>query len=341
VTNKIWVASLCTAGIVAIVFVAGGGSSAASSTGAVGAMRASSTIKIAVVCATPQASSVFGPIEKGALAAGKAMGVRVTYTGVGPNNSTPAGLVALITAAVNQHPNALVYCNAWPSAENPIIKRAVKRGIAVFEFLNTPPKQYRGSKGIGPIAWTNGSNYDGGVKAGKMMAAAGVKHPVCVNHTVGNVSVQQRCRGFVKALAAKGIHATTLQLPLSAQNNITAFLNDVKGALLAHSNIDGLFTQGPAQDTAAVQAVREVGRAGKVKIGGFDMSPTVLADIRRGTILFSMWQQPYLAGFVPVMEAALQAKYGMSPQGLVNLGPVVVSKSNVSQLAKAAADGLL
>jgi simple sugar transport system substrate-binding protein len=335
--------SLCIVSVVACTCTACGGGSKtdSTSTAATKGGSAGSSIEIAYVCAQPNASAFFGPIQKGALDAGAAMGVHVTYTGVGPNNSTPAGLVSLIQAAVNQKPDELVYCNAFPPAQDAVIKQAVEAGIGVFEAINTPPKTFDGPYGRGPIAWSNGSNYNGGVQAGNEMATAGIKHPVCVNHTPKNQSVAERCMAFVKALAAKGVKAETLNLPLSAETNITAYVNDVKGYLQAHPNVDGLFAQGNTQGTAAVRAVQQVGRSGAVKVGGFDMSPEVFADVRNGKMLFALWQQPYLLGYLPVVEAALHAKYGMAPDGQLNLGPLLVTKANASKLAKAASAGLL
>ena len=40
-----------------------------------------------------------------------------------------------------------------------------------------------------------GSEYQNGVRAGEKMGKAGVKHAICVNQEVGNVSLDDRCHG--------------------------------------------------------------------------------------------------------------------------------------------------
>ena len=40
------------------------------------------------------------------------------------------------------------------------------------------------------------SEYDSGVKAGERLAKDGILKVVCINHEVGNVSLDQRCQGL-------------------------------------------------------------------------------------------------------------------------------------------------
>ena len=62
---------------------------------------------------------------------------------------------------------------------------------------------------------------------------------------------------------------------------------------------------------------------GKVLMGGFDIVAEVLQQMEAGYIQVQVDQQPYMQGFMPVMQAYLAKTVGLSPadidtgQGLV------------------------
>jgi len=51
---------------------------------------------------------------------------------------------------------------------------------------------------------------------------------------------------------------------------------------------------------------------GKVLVGGFDIVPDVLAQMKAGYIQVEVDQQPFLQGYLPVIQASLMKKYGLS-----------------------------
>lgn len=321
--------------VVAAGVVAGCGSSSGggTTTGSAPAKKSGKQVNIAFACATPTIP-FFGPIEQGAKDAAAAAGVNLSYTGIGASAITPAAMSSVLTAAINQHPDALVVCNFFPPAEDPLVRKAVANGIPVF-----------GSNSVtnlttdGALAAFGQPDEMAGEGAGNQMAAAGVKHGLCVDDVPNNPSVSARCTGFVKALKAKGLKATTLNLANSSENT-TAILSDVKGALQADSSIDGVLALGVTQGPASVQAVAQAGRAGKVKVGTFDVSSDVINLIKNGSMLFTVWQQPYLQGYMPVLSAAQYLRNGMTLPGEVATGPSFVTKQNVRAVAAAQAAGL-
>lgn len=326
------------AGACALVVAAGavagcGSSSGGSTTSATTAKKSGKKVNIAFACATPTIP-FFGPIEQGAKDAAAEAGVNLSYTGIGASAITPAAMSSVLTAAINQHPDALVVCNFFPPAEDPLIRKAVANGIPVF-----------GSNSItnlaadGALSAFGQPDEQAGEGAGNQMAAAGVKHGLCVDDVPNNPSVSARCTGFEKALKAKDLKATTLNLA-NANNNPTAILSDVKGALRADSSIDGVLALGVTQGPASVQAVAQAGRAGKVKVGTFDISADVINLIKNGSMMFTVWQQPYLQGYMPVLSAAQYLRNGMTLPGEVATGPSFVTKQNVNAVSAAQAAGL-
>ena len=66
---------------------------------------------------------------------------------------------------------------------------------------------------------------------------------------------------------------------------------------------------------------------GKVLMGGFDLVPEVLQQMEKGYVQALVDQQPYMQGFMPVMEVYLSKTVGLAPsdidtgQGIVRDGP--------------------
>jgi simple sugar transport system substrate-binding protein len=71
----------------------------------------------------------------------------------------------------------------------------------------------------------------------------------------------------------------------------------------------------PASGHAAVAQRAEGSRRppGKVLLGGFDLVPEVLQQMKAGYVQVQVDQQPYMQGFMPVMEAYLAKTAGLAP----------------------------
>ena len=292
-----------------------------------------SSTKIAYVCALPSIA-FFGPIVNGAKAAAKQLGIKLSYTGMGPTNVNGPAEATILKAAISQKPAGLVVCNFFPSAENGLIKRAVAAGIPVI-VANSGAATWKKDRAV---AYLGEDSFQGGQAAATAMVKAGVKHPMCFDDTPGNPDVAARCAGFVKGMKKHKIKVEVVN-DEQASSNPSAIASAIKGEL-ASKPIDGILTMGPEQGDAASQAVSQVGKSGKVKLGTFDLSTNILNGIAQKRVLFGIWQEPYLQGYLPVVMAYQYAKYGFSPVGYVHTGPLLVTKKNVAKVTKAVKAGL-
>jgi len=69
-----------------------------------------------------------------------------------------------------------------------------------------------------------------------------------------------------------------------------------------------------------------------VASGGFDLTPQTLSAIKNGSLGFTIDQQPYLQGFLPVLALYLfNLSGGLVNPPQTNTGLTFVTKSNVSQ----------
>ena len=78
---------------------------------------------------------------------------------------------------------------------------------------------------------------------------------------------------------------------------------------------------------------------GKIIVGGFDVESDVLQEMKSGYIQAHADQQPYMQGFMPVMEVYLAKTVGLAPSD-IDTGNGLVVPSQAGSIAAMAAKGL-
>jgi simple sugar transport system substrate-binding protein len=90
----------------------------------------------------------------------------------------------------------------------------------------------------------------------------------------------------------------------------------------------------------AAAALRDIGVGpGEVLLAGFDLVPVVLDEMEAGYIQLTVDQQPYLQGFLPVMQLYLMKKYGLSAWD-VNTGKALITPADVPTVREFADAGV-
>ena len=117
--------------------------------------------------------------------------------------------------------------------------------------------------------------------------------------------------------------------PTEVRNRVTAYLS-------AHPEIDGILTLGPTGADPTLAALKEMGKAGKIHFGTFDLGDSIIEGIKNNQIAFAIDQQQYLQGYLPMVSLALYARYGLLPGGDILSGPGFVTKGNIAKVEKLA-----
>jgi simple sugar transport system substrate-binding protein len=106
----------------------------------------------------------------------------------------------------------------------------------------------------------------------------------------------------------------------------------IAALLQADPDIDGFMGTGPNLPLRAIAAAQTAGR--EMPIAGFDLSPDLIAGIESGDIAFTVDQQQYLQGYLPVVLMYLQAtNLNTAGGGLPILtGPGFVDSENVAEV---------
>ncbi|MER3418695.1 MAG: LacI family transcriptional regulator [Chloroflexota bacterium] len=274
-------------------------------------------IRIVVISHGQAADPFWSVVKNGVDQAAKDVNVRVEYRA--PETFDMVRMAQLIDAAVASKPNGIVVSIPDAKALEKSITAAVKAGIPVVSMNSGSDAAER----LGVLLHVGQTEYEAGLGAGKRMKAAGVKNAICVNHEVGNVALDLRCKGFFDGL---GIKANVLPVKIG---DPTGIKNAVDAALQKDPTIDGILTLGPTAAEPVLQAVE----GKKITFGTFDLSPAVLKALSEKKMAFAIDQQQWLQGYLPVVILANYVRYGLLPANPVILtGPGFVTPENAARV---------
>lgn len=276
-----------------------------------------------VVITHTQGTDPFWPVvEKGAKDAGEDVGADVEYNFDASGDM--AGMARLIEAAAASQPDGIVVSLPDAAALGPAIKSAADAGIPVI----TMNSGLAASKDVGALMHVGQPEYDAGFAAGERAKAEGVTKGICLNQEAYNTALVERCTGYFDAMGAD-----LNQIDVS--NDVTQIETRTAAALQADPELDGVLAVGPHVCEAANKAIKEVGA--DVHLACFDLSPGVIDMIEAGDVSFTIDQQQYLQGYMPIVVLHLYNNYGgLLPGANIPSGPGFVDASNAASVKEQA-----
>lgn len=270
-----------------------------------------------------QGTDPFWPVvEKAGRDAATAIGAEFEYN-FDPSGDM-AGMAKLIEAATATQPDGIVVSLPDADALGGAISAAVDAGIPVI----TMNSGLEASKEVGALMHVGQPERDAGAAAGERAKAEGVTKGLCLNQEAFNTALVDRCTGYFDAMGAE-----LNQIDVS--NDVAQIKTRTAAALQADASIDGLLAVGPHVCAAAADAVDEVGA--DVHLSCFDLSPEVISLINDGKVAYTIDQQQYLQGYMPVIVLHLYNNYaGMLPGTNIPSGPGFVDATNATAVAEQA-----
>jgi simple sugar transport system substrate-binding protein len=295
------------------------------------APRGDGSVRIAVVTHATASSTFWSVVRNGVDAAARQMNVTVSYKS--PDTFSVERMREFIDQAVDSQPDGLVVSIPDP-AVGPAIRRAVRSGIPVVS-MNSGADLWRQ---FGVLAHVGQPEAQAGREAGERLAAAGVRNAICINHTLENKALGIRCAAFARAMRKAGGRSHVFALDVEDRNLAAPKL----AAEIERRKADGVLGLGTGGSAAALDAKKLGGRAARVKIGTFDLTPEVLEAIKDGRIVFAVDQQAYLQGYMPIVMLTQQARYGLFPSRgqVVATGPNFVTRETASQALQLSGRGI-
>jgi simple sugar transport system substrate-binding protein len=294
-----------------------------------------------VIIGGPLSDPFFSVVKHGvdaATTAVQASGGKVTYLALANYNNLGADTAKLLQTAKNQHPDAIIFADWIPTAEEPVAKDIVASGIPVIIYNSGDMTNV---KNVGALTYIGTDLRASGVAGGQEFVKHGTKDVVFINTQPGDASAEATATGYKEAVTGAGGQFRELGLPASSFGSPTAVTQAVKSELLKYPDITGVATYGAQDADSAYSAIQQSNSASKVKLMGFNLSTNSLARIKAGTQLGTIDQQGYAQGYYTVSAAYQYAAYGISlPTSPILTGPAVIDSSDVAKAISGTAAGV-
>jgi len=110
-------------------------------------------------------------------------------------------------------------------------------------------------------------------------------------------------------------------------------LDLVRDYLQENQNVDGITALAPTSAEAALAALDQLGKTGRVKLCTFDISPALVSALEKKQIEFAIDQQEWLQGYLPIVFLANYVRYGSILQNdFILTGPSLVTSENIGKV---------
>ncbi len=281
-----------------------------------------------LVSHAPDSDTWWNTIKNGINLAGEQMGVTVEYRN--PPTGDIADMARIIDQAAASGPNGIITTLADYDVLKGPITAAVDQGINVIIMNTGTPEQARE---VGALMYVGQPEYDAGYAAGLRAKGDGVGSFLCVNHSIQQPTLADRCRGFADGL---GIELGDSMLdsgadPAEVKNRVLAYLN-------SNPDTDAILTLGPVSADPTILALQENGMAGDIYFGTFDLGDEIVKGIKAGVINWGIDQQPFLQAYLPVVILTNYDRYGVLPGNNINSGPGFVTADGLEKVEQFAGE---
>jgi simple sugar transport system substrate-binding protein len=279
-----------------------------------------------VGCAAPVGFHSY--LAKGAEEAGKNLGVKVTY--IYPDPLTIPNQTQKIEEAIAAKASGIAVCG-WVEDSNYAEAAAAAHAAGIpIGNASAPPsgKQVRDPKDFF-LFRTGSDERAAGALTAQRLIAMGVKGRVVISDQLpADSTCRDRANGEIETLKAAGIEAEFLETsedPGQESETIVNYLRKHPDTIAATSVCH--------ISSGLLSAKRDSGRNDLI-ITGYDLDPEALDAIQDGRQAFTIDQQQFWRGYMPVLLLTHYIKYGLTEANYFLTGPTVVDKTNIDQVAK-------
>ncbi|HEY5431589.1 MAG TPA: sugar ABC transporter substrate-binding protein [Solirubrobacteraceae bacterium] len=324
------------AGIAALILQACGGSSSSSSSStsssitgsasaatggsaAAGIFAASKSYKFTLVNHVTT-NPFFTPTQSGAADACKLLGC--TYQWTGSATSNIGEMVNSMQSAISAGSDGIGVALIDLHAFNKPTSAALAAGIPVVSYNADAASNPR-------LAYIGQDLFVSGQQMGDHIVSLVPSGDVALFiATPGSLNIQPRIDGAIATLKA---HSSIKYHVVATGAAVPQELSTITAYAVSHPNTKGYFAVDAGSTQSLAQVIRKQGLASKgVKGGGYDLTPVTEQLLAAGDIQFTIDQQPYLQGFLPILELYLyQVSSKLSGIADVDTGLKFLDKTTV------------
>ncbi|WP_181317639.1 sugar ABC transporter substrate-binding protein [Photobacterium phosphoreum] len=306
------------------------------------------------VCATPSGENmsiwidVGGPVggpyatvvQNGAKQAAEDLGanLRVVYS-----DWQPQKMIENFKQAVAANPSGIIIMgHPGDSAYQPLVMEAENKGINVTAIDTALPASMNAmrTKGFGYVGVSNAKRgiklaaealHRGQFKAGDRALVWGIK----------DIAERSKStRGMIKTLEQAGLTVDFLQISPETDKDPSLGTAAITSYLASHVTTKLILVDHGSLTSQMANFLRNAGvKPKEILVAGFSLSPATADAIRSDYVQLVADSQPYLMGYLSVVQTVLSKRYGFS--GLnIDTGAGFVDLNNIDFIAPLAAKGI-
>jgi simple sugar transport system substrate-binding protein len=269
----------------------------------------------------------FTPTQYGAQDACSLLNCEFQFTG--SKDSIVAEMVNATNTAISAKADGIAIAVVDKDAFRGPVDQALDAGIPVVSYNADGA---RDDKGTNRLAYIGQGLYESGYALGQRALAAGLDSGEVVGFiaTPGALNIQPRIDGASQAIKDSGKSLKFTSVGTNA--DVTKGLSIIDAYAQGHPDLAGML----AVDAGSTQSVGQTVAKYKMRdkslkvAGGFDLVPETLNAIDAGNLDYTIDQQPYLQGFLPVLYLYLyKLSGGLLFPSESNTGLLFVTKDNV------------
>jgi simple sugar transport system substrate-binding protein len=275
-------------------------------------------------------NTFFVPTQYGFADAAALLGIPTPKWGGSASTSSVSQMVSFLQTAIAAKANGIATTVINSTGFTTPVQDAMNAGIPVVTYNADGTVSSSGAADIGTnrLCYVGQALYLSGQQLGERIKSL-VTTPgevVIFIATPGTGNIQPRYDGAAAVLKAAGY--TVSEIATGAATSVE--LAAEKAYLLGHKGVKGAFAVDAGSTSFLAQATAGAG-VGKIPTGGFDLTPTTLSAIQAGTLDFTINQNPYLQGFLPVLYLYMyNLSGGLVPPPDTDTGLSFVTKSTVA-----------
>ena len=263
-------------------------------------------------------------VRNGAKDAAESLGINFNYQS--PQTFDMITMSQIIDAVISTNPDGLIISVPDLNALKKSVRSASEKGIPII-VINSGVDIM---KEVEILTYVGQSEYEAGIKAGEELLKYNITTALCVNHEIGNISLDQREQGFRKILNENNIDVKTIPIDASDPSETRESLRTY---LSSNKNINGILTLGPLGAIPIMNLLMEIDVDKKINLATFDFTPEIIDGILRGRISFALDQQQYLQGYLPVVLMNLYITNKNTPAyKKLETGPSIIDIKNAQDV---------
>jgi len=245
-------------------------------------------------------------------------------------------MVSQLKEAVAKKPDGIaIMGHPGDDAYAPIVDEAEAAGI-IITSQNTQLPVLQAKYGAQGFGYVGAVLYEAGFSLGsEAVKRAGLKSGdrAMVWGLLSQAGRGERTKGVKEALEQAGLTVDYIEIDDATNKDASAGTPTFTGYVAANPDVKLVVTDHGALTATLETYLKAAGKQpGDIYTAGFDLSPATLTAIRGGWTNLVIDQQPYLQGYLPILQVCLTKKYGFA--GLhIDTGSGFASKENVEFLA--------